>query len=110
MFGRIFKFARSIVSGIINQIMQQVNVIQEAVTSPLRAMVNQVMGGIWRGDGAERFVEEMTNEVIPLLVGIAGVNNNYANAIKKSMDRMEQAEKQATSRAQQLFDVFGKIF
>lgn len=110
MFGRIFKFARSIVSGIINQIMQQVNVIQEAVTSPLRAMVNQVMGGIWRGNGAERFVDEMMNDVIPMLVGITGVNHNYANAIKKAMDRMEQAEKQATGRAQQLFDVFGKIF
>jgi uncharacterized protein YukE len=110
MFGRIFKFARSIVNGIINQIMQQVNIIQEAVTSPLRAMVNQVMGGIWKGDGATRFVDEMMNEVIPSLVNIASVNNRYADAIKKSMDRMEQAERQATARAQQLFDVFGKIF
>lgn len=110
MLGRIFKFARSIVRGIINQIMQQVNVIQDAVTSPLRALVNQVMGGAWKGDGATRFVDEMTSDVIPMLVNIAGINNNYANAIKKSMDRMEQAEREANSHVQQLFDVFSSIF
>lgn len=110
MLGRIFKFARSIVRGIINQIMQQVNVIQDAVTSPLRGLVNQVMGGAWKGDGATRFVDEMTGDVIPMLVNIAGINNNYASAIKKSMDRMEQAEREANSHVQQLFDVFSSIF
>ena len=110
MLGRIFKFARSIVRGIINQIMQQVNVIQDAVTSPLRGLVNQVMGGVWKGDGATRFVDEMTSDVIPMLVNIAGINNNYADAIKKSMDRMEQAEREANSHVQQLFDVFSSIF
>lgn len=110
MFGRIFKFARSIVSGLINQIMQQVNVIQEMVTSPLRGLVNQVVGGVWKGDGATRFVDEMTNDVIPMLVNIAGVNTRYADAIKKAADRMEQAERTATGQAQQLFDVFSKIF
>jgi len=110
MLGRIFKFARSIVSGIVNQIMQQVNIIDEMVTSPLRALVNQVVGGMWVGDGATRFADEMINDVIPMLVGIAGVNTRYSDAIKKSMDRMEQAERTATGFAQQLFDVFNKIF
>lgn len=109
MFG-IFKFVRSIVSNAVNQIMQQVNIIQEAVTSPLRNMVNAVMSGIWTGDGATRFVDEMTSDVIPMLVNIAGVNNTYADAIKKAMDRMDQAEQQATSHAQQLVDIFSKIF
>jgi hypothetical protein len=90
--------------------MQQVNMIQDAVTSPLRAFVNQVMGGMWRGEGANRFVAEMTNEVIPMLVNIMGFNTNFVGALKRAMDRMEQAERQASSRAQQLFDVFNKIF
>lgn len=110
MFSRIFKFARSIVSGIVNQIMQQVNIVQEMVTSPLRALVNQVVGGMWIGDGANRFVDEMMNSIIPALVGIAGVNTRYADAIKKAGERMDQAERTATGHAQQLFDVFGSIF
>jgi hypothetical protein len=108
--GRIFKFVRGLVSNIMNQVTQQVNMIQDAITSPLRGMVNQVMGGMWRGDGANRFVAEMTGEVIPMLVNIMGINTNFVGAIKRTVDRMEQAERQASSRAQQLFDVFNKIF
>lgn len=109
MFGRIFKFMRGMVSGIINQIMQQVNVIQDAVTSPLRSMVSQVLGGVWKGNGAERFANEMLTEVIPALVNVAGVGNNFGNAIKKAADRMEQAERFATSKVQPLFDMFNRI-
>jgi hypothetical protein len=108
--GRIFKFVRNIVSNIMNQVTQQVNMIQDAVTSPLRASVNQVMGGMWKGEGANRFVAEMTSEVIPMLVNIMGFNTNFVSALKRTVDRMEQAERQASSRAQQLFDVFNKIF
>jgi uncharacterized protein YukE len=108
--GRIFKFVRNIVNNIMNQVTQQVNMIQDAVTSPLRASVNQVMGGMWKGEGANRFVAEMTSEVILMLVNIMGFNTNFVGALKRTVDRMEQAERQASSRAQQLFDVFNKIF
>lgn len=109
MFG-LFKFVDDLVGGVINQILQQVNIVQDAVTAPLRALVQQVMGGIWKGDGSVRFVNEMTSEVIPMLVNIMGFNTSYANAIKRSQDRMHQAFKQATSSAQTLFDVFNQIF
>jgi hypothetical protein len=108
--GGIFKFVRNLVNGIMSQVMAQVNMIQDAVTSPLRGLVNQVMGGMWKGEGANRFVAEMTSEVIPMLVNIMGFNTNFVSALKRAADRMEQAERQANSRAQQLFDVFNKIF
>lgn len=109
MFG-LFKWVEDLVNNVINQVLQQVNIIQDAVTSPLRAIINQVTGGIWKGDGANRFVQEMTSEVIPMLVNIMGFNTNFANAIKKSQDTMQQAVNQATSQAQTLMDVFGQIF
>jgi hypothetical protein len=34
--GGIFKFVRNLVNNIMNQVMAQVNMIQDAVTSPLR--------------------------------------------------------------------------
>lgn len=109
MFG-LFKFVDDLVSNVFNQILQQVNVIQDAVTAPLRGLVQQVSGGIWKGDGSVRFVNEMTSEVIPMLVNIMGINMGFANAIKKSQDRMNQAIKQSTTQVQTLFDVFGQIF
>jgi hypothetical protein len=110
MFGGLFKFVEDLVGNVINQIMKQINVIQDAVTAPLRSLVNEVMGGIWKGDGANRFVQEMMSEVIPMLVNIMGFGTNYANAISKAQNRMNQAINQATSKAQTLFDVFNSIF
>jgi flagellar biosynthesis regulator FlbT len=109
MFG-LFKWVEDLVNNVISQVLQQVNIIQEAVTAPLRVLINQVMAGMWKGEGANRFVQEMTSEVIPMLVNIMGFNTNFANAIKKSQDRMQQAVHQATSQAQSLFDVFNRVF
>jgi hypothetical protein len=108
MFG-LFSFVEDLVSDVIGQILAQVNVVQDAVTAPLRGLVSAVLGGMWKGDGANRFVQEMTDEVIPMLVNIMGINTNFANAIKKSQDQMQQAIQKATSHAQTLLDIFGGI-
>lgn len=110
MFGGIFKLMFDVVDGIINQITSQVKIIEDAVTSPLRAVVGQVMGGIWKGDGADKFTQEMTQEVIPMLVNIMNVNTGYSAAIRRSLDRMTQAEQQAAQAANSLMEVFGQIF
>jgi len=110
MFGGIFKLMFDVVDGVINQIFSQVKIIEEAVTSPLRAVVGQVMGGIWKGDGADKFTQEMTQEVIPMLVNIMNVNNSYSSAIRRSIDTMNQAEQQAAQAANTLMEVFGQIF
>ena len=110
MFGGLFKFVENLVSGAMKQIMKQVNVIQDSVTSPLRSMVTEVTGGIWKGEGANRFAQEMTSEVIPMLVSIIGFNTSFVNAIAKGMNRTTQAINQATSKAQTLTDVFKSIF
>jgi predicted histidine transporter YuiF (NhaC family) len=109
MFG-LFKWVEELVGNVIQQVMQQINVVQEAVTAPLRGLVNQVVGGVWKGDGASKFTQEMTSEVIPMLANIMNVQTNFANAIKKAQDSMNQAMQQATSQAQGLFDVFNGIF
>jgi len=109
MFGGIFKLMFHIVEGVINQILSQVKIIEDAVTNPLKAIISQVTGGIWKGDGADRFVQEMTSEVIPSLVNIMNVNQGYASAIRHSVERMQQAEQQAAKAAQTLLDVFGQL-
>ncbi len=106
----MFKFVEDLIGNAISQILKQVNVVQDAVTAPLRGLVNQVMGGIWKGNGANRFVQEMISEVIPMLVNIMGFGTSYANAIDRARNRMNQAINQATSQAQSLFDVFNGIF
>jgi len=109
MFG-LFSWVEDLLSGVISQILQQVNIIESAVSAPIKGLISKVTGGIWKGDGANRFAEEMTTQVIPLLASIMTNNTQYANAIKKSQDRMTQAVQQAASVAQGLQDVFSQIF
>jgi hypothetical protein len=106
----MFSFLEDAISGIISSILNQFNFIQDAVTAPLRAFVNQVMAGMWKGNGAQKFVDEMTSLVIPMIASILTGTQNYANAIKKSQDHMMQGFQQAASIAQSLFDPFSNIF
>ncbi|MBA4384310.1 MAG: hypothetical protein C0410_06210 [Anaerolinea sp.] len=106
----IFKWVQELVDQIIKQVMAQINIINDRVTQPIRGMITEVTGGIWKGDGATKFVNEMTSSVIPMLANIMGFSTNWANAIKKAQDTMNQAVQQSTSIAQGLFDVFNGIF
>ncbi|MGB8213738.1 MAG: hypothetical protein WCE68_09300 [Anaerolineales bacterium] len=106
----MFSFLEDAVGGIISSILSQFNFLQDAVTSPLRALVNQVMAGMWVGNGANKFVSEMTDEVIPMVASILTGTQNYANGIKQAQDTMLSAFQQATSIAQSLFDPFNSIF
>lgn len=110
MFGGIFKLMFQVVEGAISQIINQAKIIEDAVTNPLKAIVQQVTGGVWRGDGATRFAQEMGSEVIPSLLNIMNINQSYAGAIRHSVERMQQAEQQAAQSAQTLLDIFGQIY
>lgn len=110
MLGFLLRIARSVVENVINTINNQIRMVQEAITAPLRAMVQQVLGGVWKGDGANRFVAEMTSEVLPMLVNITNVNMSFGGLIRRAMDILDRADRQATQQAQQLYDVFNGIF
>lgn len=106
----IFSFFEDAINEIISSVLSQFNLIQDLITAPIRQMVSQIMSGMWKGDGAKRFTDEMTQEVIPMLASILTGGTNFANSIKKSQNHMLQGFQQATNMAQGLFDEFGKIF
>lgn len=106
----ILKIMYSAVDGVMGMIRKLLNQVTQEITSPLRSMVQQVVGGDWKGDGATRFVNEMQSMIIPALLSIVGINTSFIGAIQKSMDAMRQADKMATSKANELVDIFGSIF
>jgi phage-related protein len=106
----IFSFFEDAINEIVSSILSQFNFIQDLITAPIRAMVSQVLSGVWKGDGANRFANEMTQEVIPMLASILTGGQNFAGSIKKSQNHMLQGFQQATNMAQGLFDVFNGIF
>lgn len=106
----IFSFIEDAVSGIISSILSQFNGIMDLILTPLRAMVQQVVGGVWKGEGANRFVNEMTSQIIPMLANLLTGGQNFAGGIKKSQEHMLTGFGQATKIASGLFDVFNDIF
>jgi uncharacterized protein YukE len=107
MFGFLMRFARKVVEGILSQLTQQLNVVQELAMAPMRAMIGQVTGGVWRGEGANAFVQEVSNLMIPgvgrVAETITGLNANIRFA-QNVMDRAdEEVDRLVKSK---IFDAF----
>jgi len=110
LFGRLLRIARSIVMNVIKIVTNQVNLVQDAVTKPIQTMVQQVVGGSWRGDGATRFAEEMQSLVLPQLQNLTMSFTNTGNFITRALDTMFRADKTSAKIAGGLMDVFKGIF
>jgi len=85
-------------------------VIQEQAMAPMRQMIQAVMGGIWVGDGANAFVDEVSSLMIP---GVGRVADNITmihKNVQHAADVIQQADQQVNSKINGLADVFGSIF
>ena len=110
MIGKLLRFARQVVANVTSQLNQQFNVVEQAAMAPLRAIVGQVTGGVWKGDGANAFVDEVSRMMIPG-VGRVGTQIRTLNSnLQRAITVMDQADAQVTSLSKGLGDVFGGIF
>ncbi|MFN8455173.1 MAG: hypothetical protein U0401_10990 [Anaerolineae bacterium] len=106
----LIRLARKVVQGVMSSLMQQLNVVQEQALAPMRKMVQAVVGGIWIGDGANAFVEEVNSLVIP---GVGQVGEHISTVHKNlqhACDVIDQADAQVTSKVNGLADIFGGIY
>lgn len=104
------KLARGMVRSAMGTINSQANILQEQVTAPVQGFIKAVTGGIWKGDGADRFAAEMSSEVVPQLANMFNAFDIFGGTINKAMDILDRADREATSKANMLNDVFSKIF
>jgi WXG100 family type VII secretion target len=105
VLGIILKFARMAVEGVMNQIAQQINVIQDQVLQVIMSQLNPLRDA-WKGQGANRFFEEMEQIVIPNIQKMMNYGNDYAGNIRKAMDIIEQADNRAMSIINGILDDF----
>lgn len=105
VLGILLKFARMAVEGVMNQIAQQINVVQDQV---LQVIVNQLnpLRDAWKGQGANRFFEEMETLVIPNIQKMMQYGQDYTGNIRKAMDLIEQADNRAMSIVNGILDDF----
>ena len=106
----LIRLAMKVVQSVLSQLTQQLNVVQEQALAPMRQMVQAVMGGIWVGDGANAFVDEVSSLMIP---GVGRVADNITmihKNVQHAADVIQQADQQVSSKVNGLADIFGSIF
>ncbi|NJN66785.1 MAG: hypothetical protein HC884_08745 [Chloroflexaceae bacterium] len=103
----LIRMARSAVESALSQLMQQLNVVEEQALAPMRTMVQSVVGGIWIGEGANAFVEEVSSLVIP---GVGEVGENITTMhtnVSSARDIIDRADEEVSRLVQsRLFDAF----
>ncbi len=110
MFGIVkllIRLARKVVEQVLGQFTQQLNIVEEQALAPMRAMVQSVTNGIWVGEGANAFVNEVSSMMIPGVGRVADSITTMGNNIRHAQDVMDQADDKVnqliTSR---IFDAF----
>lgn len=110
LMGRLIRLARAILNSVITQLNQQFDVVEDQALTPLRTMVQAVTGGIWKGKGADAFVDEVSSLMIPG-VGVVGQNITTVNKnIQRAVDVMDRADSQVNTMVNSLGDIFGNIY
>jgi uncharacterized protein YukE len=92
MFDFLVRMARSVVDNVLSQLLQQKNVVLEQAMRPMEAMVQQVLGGIWIGKGADAFVQEVRSIMVP---GVRTIDTNlgtFSRNIQFARERIDRAD------------------
>ncbi len=101
------RMARPVVQNVISQMLKQRRIVEDQAFNPMRAMVQTVVGGVWRGAGANAFVEEVSSLMIPgvgqVMEHISQTTSNIQHAAKV-MDRADEEVSQLVSS--RLIDTF----
>lgn len=80
----LMRLARKVLDGVLSQLKGLLSTVQDMAMAPMRQMIQQVTGGVWRGNGANAFVQEVSNLMIPgvgkVATTITGMSNNLTFA------------------------------
>lgn len=95
MFGiddALIRMARQVLDGVLGQFTNQLRVVEDMAMNPLKAIVQQVVGGVWIGDGADAFVNHVSSIAIP---GVGTVGNQITTMtanIQFARDTIDKAD------------------
>lgn len=106
----LLRFARSVVQNVLSQLTQQMNVVQDQAYSPMQQMVQQVVGGVWVGRGADAFVEEINGLMMPRTNRVTENINTLNKNVMFAIDRIDQADDEVQTAVNSLGDLFGNIY
>ncbi len=111
MIGKLLlKFARQVVQTVISQLLQQANIVQDMAHKPMQAMVQQVVSGAWVGEGADAFVEEVSNIFMPRTTRISEQISKFNGDLQAAVDTIDRADAQVNNAVNGLADIFASVY
>lgn len=106
----LIKIAKQILQA---QVIAVVNNLLSQVESQVKAVMNryvqEVVGGMWRGDGANRFVEEIMEDAIPSLDRATETVRTTVRNIEISRDNMDDADNRVKASVNRIVSAFEAI-
>jgi len=109
MIGLLIRIARAVLKMIVQQLMQQFSILEDEVKAPMQKIIQQVTDGIWKGDGAVAFVDEVSSLMIPGVGKVGGDIDFFAKGLQKAEEVMDNADNQASQKLNALGDIFKAI-
>lgn len=106
----MLRFARNVVQNVTSQLTQQQQMVEQMALAPVRAIMGQVTGGVWKGEGADKFVQELSTMMVPGIGRVGSQITNFNKNLQRAIQVMDQADQQVSSLAKGLADKFGGIF
>lgn len=106
----LLRIARAVVSQVSRSILQQINVVEDQVRSPLTSAMQPLLDGAWVGDGADAFFEEVNTRVLPQITAIVESASGFNINLLSALDILDQADNQARNIVNNLVDTFNSIF
>ena len=110
MFGFITKILRKPLDTVLGQLTQQFDILDNAVRSPMQTMISEITSGVWVGQGADAFVEELTTLFIPGTEGLQSSITGMGQGINAALDLVDQADEKAQGIVGDIVGIFDAIF
>lgn len=106
--GVLMRLARSVLNNVLSQLTQQLNVVTEQALNPMRTMIQQVTDGVWVGEGANAFVEEVSSLMIPGVGKVGEHISTMSRNLQFARDTIERADEEVDRLVKgRIFDAFG---
>ena len=103
------KTTRANVEMVLKQLSEQAQIIEEQIQTQAQGTVSTIGSGVWRGDGANRFMEEVQTTFIPDALRIMESCQLTINSIMRAVELLDEADTRSMMMAAGLEDLIQQV-
>jgi hypothetical protein len=104
------KLVRTLLQHVIDEVQRQVTRVETEVVQEAERLVGEVVNGCWKGPDADRFIEQVRNEILP---GITDCNLGHQRTIQGCYDAeriIAEADNRSAQQVADLNSIFARIY